>query len=320
MIRGALQQFVVRRTKRDFNALIDREPDAYVNALGQQCRFPKRLPKVFSRNDPPDDCSLALQIREKAKALRGITNLQADLAVPRFLRLEGWTDEQFLRMRLGGAKALAAYQVRSRLRSSKVALVEHIKGTAFAAEEFRLAGTKNSVSGDVVEGLRRLRGKPPRSALRTPLPEWLTDPILHARAVDEEIGIYEEILSLAQAISDWRMNANAKYLQALLARHDRILAFDSHLISLHDLQRRLRELGGTETVLATGEMSPTERRRFGRRFSSGHGNRVIGLARCPCRRIEPARRFGRGPSRSPHRSSNPRAAHWTGGPDGQSTL
>jgi hypothetical protein len=278
VIRGALQQFVVRRTKRDFNTLIDRDPEAYVNALGDQCRFPEHLPKVYSRKDPPEDCRLALQIREKAKSLRGIANLQSDLIVPRFLRLEGWTDERFLRMRLGGAKALAAYQIRSRLRSSKVALVEHIKGTEFATKEFRLAGTKSSVSGGMIDGLRRLRGKPPGSHLRTPLPDWLSNAALHKEAVDEEIATYEEILALTQAISDFRMDANAEYLQDLLSDHERILAFDSHLISLYDLERRLQERGEEHTILATGEMSALERRRFSRNFRLGaKGTRVIGL-------------------------------------------
>ena len=45
-IRSALQEFVVRRTKADFNRLIDREPESYINALGKLCRYPEHHPVV----------------------------------------------------------------------------------------------------------------------------------------------------------------------------------------------------------------------------------------------------------------------------------
>lgn len=278
VIRKALQQFVVRRTKDDFNALIDQEPDQYVNALGQQCRFPRHAARVFSRSDPPEDCMLAQQIRETARSLRGILNLQSDLSVPRFLRLEGWTDERYLLMRVGGARALAAYHVRSRLRSSKIAVIEHIRGTAFAEEQFDLRGAKGTKSGNLLERLENIRGKPPKSTLKIDLPSWLSDPGDHSMIVDHEISTYQKLLELAQKISDHRMEENVAYLRELLAAHDRILAFDSHLISLHYLHRRLQDLGERKVALATGEMGAAERRRFAEKFRLGaDGRRVIGL-------------------------------------------
>lgn len=278
VVRRALQQFVVRRTKDDFNALIDREPDQYVNSLGQLCRYPRHVAKIFERDDPPEDRRLAAAIRETAKRLRGVLNLQSKLRMPGFLRMEGWTDERFLMMRLGGARALAAYQVRSRLRSSKLAMIEHIRGTAFVESEFGLEGAKTSRSGDILSRLREVRGAPPKSELETPLPVWLSDPVEHSLVVDLEIATYEKLLGLAQQMSDYRMESNADYLRGLLARHDRILAFDSHLISLHYLQKLLADDREMQVALATGEMGPAERRRFGQRFELGaEGRGVIGL-------------------------------------------
>lgn len=277
-LRSALQEFVVRRTKPELNRLVDREPERYVNALGQRCRFPRHKAVVFEREDPAEDCSRATAIREKAKNLRGVVNFRRELKMPAFLRMEGWTEERFLMMRLNGASALAAYQVRSRLRSSKVALVEHILGTREASSRFGIGEVKTGTSGDVIATLKKIAGHPPRIALGVDVPAWLADPDEHRRAAEEEIGTYEDILEQVEHMSDHRMDANAGYLLGLLDDHPRVLAFDSHLISLYDLRRRLRDRGAGDVVLATGEGGMRARRAFGKRFALGASEEgVIGL-------------------------------------------
>jgi len=277
-LRTALQAFVVRRTKAEFNRLVDREPDRYINALGRPCRYPEHVPIVFPRDDPPIDCQRALAIREKAKSLRGVINFRRELRMPRFLRVEGWTEERFLTMRLKGASALAGYQVRSRLRSSKVALVEHLLGTAEARRRFGIRGIKASPSGNVLATLERIAGKPPPSALDVALPSWLREPSEHRRVAEEEIEIYRDILRQTEQMSDHRMDANAEYLLGLLEEHPRVLAFDSHLISLYDLKQRLAALGAGDVVLATGEGGMKARRAFSKRFAlSVTEGGVIGL-------------------------------------------
>jgi len=277
-LRAALQEFVVRRTKDDLNRLIDRDPDAYRNALGNRCRYPRHEAVVFERDDPPEDCRRAERIREKAAQLLGVVNFQKKVAMQRFLRFEGWTEERFLQMRLAGASALAAYHVRSRLRSSRVALVEHVLGTTIASRKFGIEGAKSSKSGGVLSTLSRIAGKPPEIALDGEVPAWLSDPDEHRRATGREIAIYEEILSEAEAMSDHRITANAEYLLNLLTTHDRILAFDSHLISLHALHQKLVERGGAEVKLATGEGGVSKRRRFADNFRlDANAEGVIGL-------------------------------------------
>lgn len=277
-LRTALQEFVVRRTKMEFNRLIERDPELYVNALGTQCRYPQHDAVVFTRNDPPDDRHRAAGIREKAKNLRGMLNFQKELRTPSFLRIEGWSDAQFLEMRIRGSSALAGYQIRSRLRSSRVALVEHILGTREAATRFGLSRHKKSASGDVLHRLEKIAGRPPKSALDTKLPPWLVDSDAHRKAVEEEMETYRGILSLAEQMSDHRMDANADYLSHLLDEHSRVLAFDSHLISLYDLRRRLEERGARRVALATGEGGMKARRAFSRRFAlDATEENVIGL-------------------------------------------
>lgn len=265
-LRTALQEFVVRRTKSDFNELIDREPEAYVNALGEQCRYPEHHPIVFPREASDDDRGRAQAIREKAKNLRGIINFRRPLKMPLFLKWEGWTEERFLAMRIGGATALAAYQVRSRLRSSKVALVEHVLGTEAASRQFGIEGAKPSSSGNVVATLEEIAGHPPKVELDVEVPAWLRDPDAHRAAVEEEIRTYRDILEQVERMYDRRAEANADYLLNLLNGHERILAFDSHLISLYHLQRRLEAKGAT-VALATGEAGVRSRRELATRFA-----------------------------------------------------
>lgn len=278
-LRGALQHFVVRRTKREFNELIDRDPDAYRNALGEPCRFPAHVARTYPRDDPPDDRALALRIREAAEGLRGIINLRT-IEMPRFMAMEGWTEDRFVEMRLKGARALAGYQIRSKLRSSRAALIEHLSGTAEATARLGIGSVKSSPTGDVLGTLSSIRGTLPKVRLETDvtLPEWLTDPDRYARAVDEEIAVYGEILDCVGAMSDHRLVANARYLLALLDRHERILAFDSHVISLHALKGHLEGRDDVDVALATGEGSMASRMRFAERFGlEAAGSRLVGL-------------------------------------------
>lgn len=278
LIRAALQHFVVRRTKADLNDLIDAEPDRYVNALGERCRFPEHVPVVFPRNPPLGDRGRAGGIREKAKNLKGLINFQKALELPVALRAEGMTEERFLAMRREGSAALAAYRIRSSLRSSRIALVEHIRGTKQALSAFDLRDAKPTKSPGIVETLRRLRGSPPKNKLGIDVPDWLCDPVAHARAIDHEIATYEDIARLADQMSDHREVANARYLMDLLDRHERVLAFDNHLISLYALERKLRDLGAPNVALATGEGGIGRRRKFSQRFALGAEEKgLIGL-------------------------------------------
>lgn len=276
-IRSALQEFVVRRTKADFNRLIDREPEAYVNALGDRCRYPEHDAVVFPREDPRADRSRAHAIREKARNLRGLINLQGAIRMPAFLGWEGWSEDRFLKMRIRGARALATYHLRSRLRSSKAALVEHVLGTREAGRRFDIEGAKQSKTGNIIETLEGLSGRPPRIQLDAEAPSWLTDPEDHRLAVEEEIATYRDILHQAEQMSQHRAEANADYLAALLDDNRRVLAFDSHPISLHDLRRRL-EARGISVALATGAGSEAARRDFMRTFALGSSAEgVVGL-------------------------------------------
>ena len=85
-------------------------------------------------------------------------------------------------------------------------------------------------------------------------PPWLADPNEYQRACNEEISIYEDIDRLLTRLSDGRERAKAALFLDLLKRHRIVLGFDSHLITLTDLKRRLKasvDDDGIEVAIAT---------------------------------------------------------------------
>jgi len=276
-IRGALQSFVVRRTKSAFNHLVDREPDRYRNALGNRCRFPVHRPKILRRKDPPGDRERALQIQSHASELLGLTFL-TQLVLSPTMRRWGWTEGRYLEMKLSAASGLAAYQVLSRLRSSRAALVEHIAGSTHACDHFGIARRKATSSGDVVSTLEGMKEALPLIKLSVPLPVWMTDLAEYERAVEQELTTYRAIQSLVVGMSDHRLDQNGTLLTGLLDGHHRILAFDSHPISLFQLEEWLKARGAADVRIATGDSTNSQKLKFAKDFGlRASQSRMIGL-------------------------------------------
>lgn len=277
-IRSGLYGFTVRRTKSVLNSLVDKEPDEYKNDLGQHCRYPEHRARSYTLNETAADRDIARQIREVAKELKGLTQFRKDLRVPRFMEAEGVKPEQYLAQRLNSARGLARYFVESALRSSRAALLEHIRGTDAACERVRITtSVKKASTGNVIGTLRTIRGGPPRSHLGVELPAWLSDRDEHARACDREIEIYEHIDALLEGLSDDREEAKTDMLIQRRKSHRLVLAFDTYLITLHDIRRRLLESGQDDVILATGE---TKGNRAQVQKQLGLGSEATGIALC----------------------------------------
>lgn len=253
ILQRELQRFIVRRTKTMLNYMVDKDPLRYRDRNGKPCRYPEHQPRIYHCNETDSDCNLAQVIREEALHLRGLINLRSSLQVSEAQKLDGVTDEQYLSARLRSAAGLAFYQVMSNLRSSKAALLEHIYGTEFIREHCNIESEiKGKPTGNVLQTLRQAAGKPPKNDLQVKLPDWLHEPEQHAQACAEEIQVYERIAQLAREISDAREQAKTQLLFDLLESHKIVIAFDSHLITLSDFQRRLNQHGNCEIVIATG--------------------------------------------------------------------
>jgi hypothetical protein len=261
-LKKELRRFTVRRTKRELNAWVDRNPDAYRDELGRRCRYPTHRTRTYELREPAADRAIAAEIDRIAQGLRGMAWLRQPLELPERLRLEGCSEASWLTGRLKSAARLSSYQVRKTLRSSACALVEHLVGTTRALEEFGLApADKRTTTGDVRAKLETIRGSLPVNRLKSAVPPtWLTDADEHARACDEDHNRYSAILEAVRRLSRARDDVKLDLIERITREHDSVVAFDSRPITLALYESQLRtRLSDVRTIIATGERTSARR-------------------------------------------------------------
>lgn len=277
-LRKEIRRFTVRRTKRQLNKQIEKDPLAYRDQDGTPCRFPDHLPKVYALDESASDRALAEEIQSLTGELYGATHFFKPIEMPAILRNQGVSESRYLEGRLHSAKKLARYIVMASLRSSRAALLEHIEGTAAAIDYFRLDQFhKGSSTGNVLAQLSKIEGRVPENKLAIALPDWLTSPEAHAKASLHDQSIYRRIAQCARKMSDARERTKANKLVELLDHHALILAFDSRPITLAFIDQLLRIQGRAETILAFGGAG-TERDKILKHFARGsHTRGIVGL-------------------------------------------
>jgi superfamily II DNA or RNA helicase len=255
MLREEITRFTVRRTKRQLNALIDREPEAYVDADGRPCRFPGHRARTYALGESDATRATARRIGEVADRLRGVAHFQRPLVMPDALRRQGVTETRYLEARLRSAHLLSRHMVMRSLRSSRAALMEHLTGTVATVERLALEGFRKATdTGNVIDTLGRIAGTPPRSRLEVELPEWLRDPDAHRAACLEDAACYREILAELEALGDEREIAKARRLLHVAADHELVLGFDARPITLAVIEQAVRRLAPeADVVVATGD-------------------------------------------------------------------
>jgi hypothetical protein len=275
-LRREVQRFTVRRTKRTLNELVEREPARYVDPVtGRTCRYPAHRPLTYTTGETPDDTEVAEVVRAECASLAGLAQLERVVAVPSALRAE-YTDERWLSFRLSSVRGLAAHHVLGAMRSSRAAAVEHLRGTAEACERFGIQSAKAAPTGDVIGKLRELAvAGPPETRLACELPTWLTDPADWRAACHAERTRYERMDAALGALSDAREATKAAVLSELAERHERVLAFDRHPITLEQM-RSMLDRSDREVIVATGHTAAA-RRRVEEVFARGSSVRAIAL-------------------------------------------
>lgn len=235
-LKTYIEKFIVRRTKTQLNKLIDREPHLYVNREGKECRYPNHIPEIYRTGETKQDQTIAQQINDLASNLKGLIYLQR-IITPDDLEPK---DEQYhIDLRLRAAKALAKYNIQAKMRSSKAALLEHIRGTEAALAEYNFKSSKEK-SGNVLATIEKLGQALPKNQLKHVCPEWLTDLELYQQAAKEEIAIYEQIADLSINLSLSRELKKVKELLKLFKDHALVLAFDSTVLTLDFLSQLIR--------------------------------------------------------------------------------
>lgn len=251
-LRQALRRFTVRRTKRKFNELIDREPGRYHNRRGDSCRYPEHTPYYYDLHESDRDLEIATKITEITRELLGVIMFDKPLRLTKIMRELGWTEQRYVTMRLRSATALARYQIRSALRSSRAALWEHLHGTEAAAQIYTVGRLDKSDSGNVIAKVERLLDRgPPRSDLGKVLPRWLRERGAFELACKQELERYRAIAKLCGRLTDGREQAKAARIRKLVDTHRLVIAFDERPITLA-LMRELLEQDDFDVLVATG--------------------------------------------------------------------
>ena len=280
-LRSEIRKFTVRRTKAMLNKLIEREPEKYTDRLGNPCRFPRHDAKVYKLDEPRSDRDIAERIRSLAETLHGVTHFEHPIQLPLALRQAGVTEQSYLSGRLNGARKLVQYLVRSSLRSSRAALIEHIEGTSAATAAYDIANfRKANPGGDMISRLKRLAGSPPKIELSddVAVPEWLRDEEAHRQACEQDIATYREIAQLCRDISGQREERKAQQLRKLLKQHNMVLAFDSRPITLAVIRKHLSSVSEARILMGWSE-DETSRKALLRAFApdGDDARNVIGL-------------------------------------------
>jgi superfamily II DNA or RNA helicase len=254
-LKGYVNQFIVRRTKKELNAMIEREPDQYKNALGHTCKYPKTISDVYNTGETETDKLIAEQIKNLSAKLKGIHYLQS-LKIPVYIQRE---DDRinYVKQRFNSAPALAIYMVRSALRSSHCALIEYLHGTSEANKRFDLKSTKN-ISGDIISKIEKCLKAVPKQYVDDKYlledQQWLFDNQKYFKACQDEIEIYTSISALVKQLSGQRELNKARVLIDKSEQYRKILAFDSTVITLDYIQKLIDDQGSTvKTIVATGQ-------------------------------------------------------------------
>lgn len=258
-LRSYVHQFMVRRTKRELNEAITRDPESYRDAHGARCRYPKSISKTYKTGETAADIRIASEIETLMSGLKGIPFLTS-LSAEAYDLETAERQEQFLQKRLRAAPALMQWNLRNMLRSSRAALIEHLRGTEAAMQEFGLKDFKNQNTGNILGSIRKLIDTPPQHNLSIPIPDWIQQPVSWAKACKEEAGTLERIAAKTLEISDSREVRKAQQLATLIDRHGMILAFDSALITLQVIKQKLNALGySRKSMIVTGSTGKTKK-------------------------------------------------------------
>lgn len=243
-LRKFISKFTVRRTKKSLNKDIEREPEKYMNALGKLCRFPKQQEKTYVTQETKEDRLIVQKIGELCERLSGVTNLTS-FYKPSFEIDRPESITGYINKRIAAAKALCIYMIRASLRSSHIALIEHIEGSQEAMKLFGFQG-KTQHTGDKLKKLNEIidSGQLPRRYSKFKkeyFPNWLIDLDEYRQVCKNELALYQEISVLAKKLSGQRELGKVHELAKIGESHADILAFDSTVITLYYFKKLFAE-------------------------------------------------------------------------------
>jgi len=283
MLRRQVGAFMVRRTRPELNRIAADHADGYRLPSGTSARYPRHDAKTYPLEPTAHDIEIAQEIGAIADQLTGVARLGKKLELPPALAAEGISERDYLRRVVHSVAALARHLVLDCLRSSRAALVEHVRGTQEArrtlAREVDPQLKQNT--GNTLATLDRLAGRPPtwkfQELGRDEAPPWVTDPNAHAQACRDDRARYDRIADLAIELSDTRERQKVDLLARLFEERGLVLAFDSHVLTLGVFEQRLQERQ-VEVRVFTGARGKRAKRDASALFGLGReGSRLVAL-------------------------------------------
>jgi hypothetical protein len=270
-LRDEISRFMVRRTRADLNTIVAAHGDSYRLSEGRLARYPRHHAAYYELPCRPSDVAAAERIVAIADQLLGVGRLPKTIEYTAALRRAGLSEEVFLKRTVLNSAALARHTVLACLRSSRIALFEHVHGTAAACAAFdaSLDSKLKSPSGDTISQLSKGAGHTPEWSLGTEwksvVPLWVWDSDAHARACHEDARRYREIGELVRQMSDDREQRKLALLRRLLEERGIVIAFDSHVLTLAQFHRQL-ERDRVPASMFIGEGGPGAKRRASERL------------------------------------------------------
>lgn len=255
-LRKFISKFTVRRTKKNLNKEIEKEPEKYTNILTKTCKFPQQFERTYLTLETEADKAVVTEINELATQIKGITYL-VSFHLPKYEITKEESLQDYINKRIHAGKALSVYMIRAALRSSHVALVEHIEGSEKAMDFFGFTG-KNNGSGNKLKRLQELitlNKLPSRNSRfkKEYFPEWLNDEALYIQTCEQEYQLYKKMATLAKRLSGKREAGKVDELAKLSGQHSNILAFDSTVITLYYMKKLFEtKYPAKKILIATG--------------------------------------------------------------------
>jgi len=211
----------------------------YCNREGIPCTYPEHKCLTYETGETELDKKIANEINKLAGTLNGVSRLRK-VKKPVYLKEEDY--DVYLNRLIKGAKALSIYNIQAALRSSKIALFEHVLGTEYAMKKFELKDLQKKPSGDILGKIEKYKNSLPKIDFpENTIPEWLRDEQKYQNACEEEINTYKQIANLVEKLSDNREKHKVKQITKTLEKHSIVIAFDSTVITLIYLQKLIRK-------------------------------------------------------------------------------
>ena len=255
-----VQNFMVRRTRSELKDLAEFRKNEY--KLGERfANYPDMNAKEYDVKSTNRDNKIIEEIKTLVDRIKGIHRIK-DLKLSETEKAMNRTDSVYLKGRIRGAEALAKWSIWNCLDSSPAALYEHIMGTQMTYSDLGIKGKGNSTGAWNSTNNSKL----PIWKLNEELkhsdntPKWVVDQDEFNQVKMTEMEVYEKIAKKAAELSETRLDSKLNLIRELYNQNEKILLFDSSIITLKHIEDKLTKQG-YDVNLYTGSSDSSKKTR-----------------------------------------------------------